>query len=343
MGTIRQYIRFAACTGLIISGLACVDRLNIPIEDEITTLVVEGYVTTQPRRHRIKLSYSAKYGTIFEGTILPVQGANVSIRDESGAQVRLEEGFSGFYFTPIDYRVRVGVSYTLIINTAEQENYVSLPQKVPKVSPIDSITLRYRKMAIENDVLYDHGIEVYAEFKDPVEETNYYMWRNKGTYFVITDPEDHEPPLDCCATCYVDEDNADQQIYLADDRTVAGQRVTKLVAYIRDDGKRYDEQYELRLSQLGITKSAYNYFDLLNQQLQISGSIFDPPPATVGGNMINLDDSDDQPIGFFVLADEFVDTTFISRDLLQGKGRDFYFPDDCRKLPRSTTKRPDNW
>ncbi len=335
MTFLRSYI-WITC---LIIATSCIDELAVPIEEGLEILVVEGYISTQPGPHRLRLSRSAKYGNIFAGTIRPVQEALVTISDDLGNRIELREGFSGFYFTPDLFQARVGLSYTLHIET-EKSEYISTPQKVLPGVAIDSIQIEYAKRPLESDVVFDHGVDVYVTFRDPVGIGNYYLWRNQGTYKVFTYPP---PGVHCCAICYVDENDADPLPQPWSDGAQDGDQITRRVAFIRDDGARYDEKYELKLSQLSINQEAYTFFELIAEQISISGSIFDPPPAPVRGNIIDLNNPEAQTVGFFVAADEKVQNMFIPRELLQQRGPDFRFGDDCRKLPRSSTERPEHW
>ena len=63
--------------------------------------------------------------------------------------------------------------------------------------------------------------------------------------------------------------------------------------------------------QRSLTKSAFQFFDLLQNQLNIQGNIFDPPPAKLGTNIINLDNPDEDVIGYFGVSDVSRDSLFI--------------------------------
>ena len=99
----------------------------------------------------------------------------------------------------------------------------------------------------------------------------------------------------------------------------------------------------IAIRQSSLTKEAFQFFDLLKNQLSIQGSIFDPPPATIRGNMINLDDPDVAVIGYFRASDVQADTLFIPRSDVEAPRQILEIRDDCRVFGNSTIERPVFW
>ncbi len=335
------------------SASACIDELNTEVEGDKRILVVEGAITTQLGPHRVMISKSAKYGSILDAAIIRESGATVWVRDEDGEQVFFEEEGVGSYYTPAEFKATVGKKYTLFIVLANGERYVSVPEKVIPVPPIDSLILLFKKQPSLSDITFDSGVEVYARWKDPIETDNFYMWDASGIYLLNTRPDlyvDRGPwgdpfinPKDCCSTCYITEYNVNTELKIFKDNLSNGIEQTELVAYIPDDGGRFMEKYMAVIEQASLTKEAYQFFDILKSQLSIQGNIFDPPPATIRGNIINLDNPDDEVIGYFRASDAKRDTIFISSSVILEPQPTRKVNDDCRVLENSTTEKPPFW
>ncbi|MCB0686048.1 MAG: DUF4249 domain-containing protein [Saprospiraceae bacterium] len=333
--------------------MSCVDEVNIQTSQAVRTLVVEGFITTEPGPHTVKISTSAKYGTIFEDFSKRESKATVRIRDNEGRVTFLTESEdAGVYLTPTDFHAELGKSYTLLINTLRQGDYASIPEETAKVPPIDSLQVFYRKTPTENTLIDQHSVEIYATWMDPPEEQNFYTWQNKGTYFIETFPENFTisttsgkvpAPKPCCKNCWVTELNSDKTIRLFSDRNYDGKSITQLAANIVDDGGRFMDKYLVRIRQLGLSKNAFTFLDVLKRQLGVSGGIFDPPPAELRGNIVNLDDPDNTAIGYFFASEVQTDSIFIDGTVLQGKAPSRQINDDCRILEGSTTIRPSYW
>jgi len=354
---------------------SCIDQLDVNIDRGEFILVVEGFIITQPGPHIISITKSAKYVSFINSPILAVKNANVIIRDQNGEVTLLKEEFREFiipgpipkleissigdYATPAGFRAVVGNSYILQITTEEGKTYQSIPELVTKAPEIDSLILKYKEFPSLDPIEFVFGdfvsgVEVYSQWQDPGDETNYYMWQSSGTYKITTHPDQHvifpfgggpaiPDPLDCCAICWIDEANSDRSIKIMKDNNSNGNLVTNLVAFIADDGGRYMEKYFIKVEQYSISEEAYLFFKLLKNQLSINGDIFDPPPATIRGNMISLGSPDEDVIGYFRASDVSVKSIFIPRKILEDTKVLKVINDDCRVLRNSTTQRPLFW
>ena len=345
------FIILASFTLLVLPS--CVDELDVTTDREIKNLVVEGYVTTEPGPHEIIVSRSAKYGSVFEGFNRRETLATVRIRNSKGEQVFLEEIDPGSYFTPEGWKAEVGESYTLLISTRTGARYNSIPEEVLPAPELESLEVRYKEQASASDVLFEYGAEVYATFNDPPEEQNFYLWRNRGIYKLVSFPQNFvtvnffgtetPAPKDCCSDCWVTEYDGDPTLRLFKDFNFDGLSNTELVAFIKDDGYKYKEKYRISVDQLAISRSTYEFFNLINEQLSITGGIFDPPPSEIKGNILNLDEPDVEALGYFFAADVSTKSVFLDRSIIEEFRIEEQLNDDCRVIDGASTIRPDFW
>ena len=332
----------------------CIDPIELDISEELRILVVEGFISTGPGPHQIKLSKSGKFGDLLKSVIKSEVGADVWIRDNDGNVTFLTEVSPGTYFTPDNWRAELNKSYTLNIITGAGTQYTSSPETIVPVAPIDSLILQFKKIPTADPAIFISGVEVFARFQDPPDSRDFYIWRNNGTYITETHPELFTirpffggPPIpapkDCCSICWIFEFNADFSIKILDDKNSNGTINTELAAFIPDNGLRFSSKYMAVIQQLSISSEAHAFFDLLEKQLSIDGDIFDPPPATIRGNMINLDRQDENVIGYFHASDVSIDTVFIERSVLEEFQNARQINDDCRVLRLATVDKPDFW
>ena len=332
---------------------ACIDPLKVDIQDSQQILVVEGGISTLPGRHRILLTKSDKYGSVLDGFIRKQTGATVWVRDEEGNQTFFEELEEGNYYTPPTFQALIGRKYTLLITLANGERYVSTPEQVLPAPPIDSLTVLFKRQPVLNGAVQETGIEIYAQWKDPEDASNYYLWETEGIHILNTQPSLYvgrdgqgnpvPAPKDCCERCYQYEPDINTVIRIFKDNFTNGKNNAELAVYIPDDGKRFMEKYMAIVKQYSLTKEAFQFYDLLKNQLSIQGDIFDPPPATIRGNMINLDNPDEEVIGYFRASDVATDTIYILRDDLEEPKPIKQIFDDCRVFKGATTERPPFW
>ena len=334
-----------------LSLASCIDPITLKQDIEVEVLVVEGGITTAFGPHAIKLSRSAQYGDVFAGVIKNEIGAKLFIRDDYGNTISLFENGKGVYTTPADFKGEVGRKYTLIIITKDGTEYQSYPEIINKVPEIDNVAVEYVDLPIAKKDLgstFISGVDVYVAYKDAPELGNYYKWETSGTYSLVTHPELFTPvmsqvpvPKDCCELCYTSEENA--FISISSDRFYNGNNNSNNILFIEDDGLRFSEKYIIQIEQLSISKEAYEFFDLLNNQLSIKGDIFDPPPATIRGNIIGITDPDENVVGYFRASDtKTVEFHIFGSDLPRVVPVPI-IPDDCREVRNGTTTLPENW
>ena len=350
MSSIRKVFIFGI---MALTLFSCIDPLNVDTQESRQILVVEGSITTLPGPHRILLSKSDKYGSVLDGFVKKETNATVWIREENGEQVFLTEESKGSYFTPADFKAEVGEKYSLFVVLASGERYVSTPEEVQPVPPVDSLIVHFKKQPSLDQISLNTGLEIYARWKDPAEVDNFYMWEAEGIYILNTRPDlfvgrDGQgtpvpAPKSCCDRCYVYEFDLNTELRLFKDNLSDGVEQTELAVYIPDDGKRFMEKYMVIVKQSSLTKEAYQFFDLLKNQLSIHGNIFDPPPATIRGNMINLGQPDEDVIGFFRASDVKTDTLYLLRNDVEEPRAIKQLNDDCRVYDNSTTERPPFW
>ena len=338
--------------------MACVDPYEVKVPEGAQLLTVEGIISTGPGPHAITLTRSATYGSIFEGLIRPVSLATVIVIDNEGTVTFLTEAVDkrGTYFTPANFRAQVGKSYTLQILTIDGKVYTSTPEKVAAVPVIQNLDIRTVIIPTEGNNLPKSGIQLIVELKDPADQNNFYYWKNgPAVYILETRPDLFTPrpsnsnpnltpqPKDCCAQCFRYEAGNNQSIFVTKDDNFNGLTTKIPAAFIADDGFRFVNKYRMDLKQYSISQGAYRFLRLIKQQAEISGSIFDPPPANLRGNMISLDNPDEVILGYFIAAGETSRRIYVDKNDLSFKQNRAIIPDDCRVISGAFIDPPVDW
>ncbi|TXE14201.1 DUF4249 domain-containing protein [Algoriphagus aquimarinus] len=338
---------------LLLISFGCVQPYEVELEEGPQILTVDGTITSGAGPHRIFLSKSATYGSIFEGLVRPVSGATVIARDELGNMVFFSEKSEnrGEYQAPDSFFAVIGRSYTLQIQLSDGKVYTSFPEKVTQPPAIKKLSYKSVTTPVEGEINNASGVQLIVDIDDPGEENNFYYWRNaQATYVLETRPdlfvnkETRDPaPKDCCSICYTSELVGNQSIFIATDDNFNGLSTKIPVAYIPDDGVRFIQTYRIDLRQLSISSEAYRFLRLVKQQSETSGSIFDPPPASIRGNMISLDDPNEVVLGYFIAAGETSRRVYIKGAELDFRQNRGIIPDDCREVYDSVVNPPADW
>ena len=365
---------------LLLLCTTCITPLEIETDFDGRIMVVDGFITDDFGPHEILLSRVAKFeGTTVEGSILPIDEAEVYIVDNEGVRTDLNQEvttvkeiippglFSPLrtifrqartgYRTPSTFRGEFGKSYTLHIITAGR-TYESTPQTMPSGPEIDTVLFDYNRLPGIDDVTFESGVDVSVRWQDPAEEENYYSWNVNGIYLIETPPKVpppvapdppclYDPTDNCCSKCWIMENNSGDGLRAYLDDQTNGQEITLKVGFIQDNGLRFanqtvpEKQYYVEVEQFSVTKDAFAFNNLLQSQLEIDGDIFDPPPATVRGNIFNVNDEDEVVIGLFGVTAVRTKSAFITRDMLEDIQR---WPEpcgDCRVRAGATVETPE--
>ncbi len=362
-------------TFLLLLIFSCITPIDLESEkDPEQLLVVEGYLTTEAGPHFIKLSTIAAYGDVYRSVTERVADANVVIRTETGENIGLTHNKQGYYQTPITFLPRVGASYTLIIETTEGERYLSTPQLIEPVPELQQVELRYKEFPDVTVADGAVGLEVYATLQDPENVKNYFMWtRTDGVFpFTSTPMECPDDVKSCCRlvdremNCFRFEQNYNQPHYdysflhgilpdcivkyptyfkqaIGSDQLRDGNRITFNTVFIEDDGRRFQYRYRFMLNQLSLSEEAFDYYSLVQSQQSISGDLFDPPPAEIRGNIVNIDNPGNRAIGFFGAYDVSVMEVYASGALIEDKVPQVIFDKECWRADSSVVLKPTWW
>lgn len=269
-------------------------------------LVVEGLLRTDSVPCQVTLSYSGIFNE--NGAQLPlyVDDATVYVRSDGGDSIPLVHQQGGLYLSQGTGPVgEVGKTYTLCINLADGRRYASQPEKVvpvPHNLEIDSIGLAdFNVLPLFPDL---HGADVMIRFQDPADRQNYYRWTCQGylprqSTGVPCAPFD---PQVCHQYCY--QAFQDHTLRIFSDEHVNGSEIRYHT--IQVDPYYGPGRHFLAISQMSITREAFQFWELYEDQTNRTGSILDPLPSPLQGNIYNVHDSSDLALGYFGASDVYV-------------------------------------
>lgn len=260
-----KYI-YLAITILFLAS--CEDVIDLPLEEGPKLLVIDANINWKKgedgKNQKIKLTETVGY---YDTAIPAASGATVKITNGSTIIPFQEIGTTGVYETT-DFNAQLNETYTLTIDYNGET--FSAEEKLIPTPTIDSIT-----QSIE-DVFGSELLRVEFFFDDPAkEEENYYISQFHYTEEYLIDSYSTQ------SDALFDNEKANRVVEL-DDTLVPGDVLT-LYLY-------------------GSSKTYFNYFNLLLDQLS-SGGPFSTPPSSVIGNCINTTNPTKKPLGYFRLSE----------------------------------------
>lgn len=271
----RNYIRISLLS-LILILASCEDVIDVPVQTDITRLVVEASIDwekgTLGNQQAIQLSNSSAFFDTTSNTV--VTGASVILmNDSNGAIFVFQDQNNGNYMTT-EFVPVLGDSYTLeIIHDGETYNAKETLNAVPEIAEV------YQDL---EDGFDEEVLEVHVVFNDPLEEGNNYLFKFQKQGELLPELE------------------------LGDDEFVNGNELDWWYEIEADDETHEVEEFVagdvVTFDMYSISEAYGNYIEILINQIGGVG-LFDTTPVSVKGNCINLTNADNYAHGYFRLTE----------------------------------------
>ena len=188
--------------------------------------------------------------------------------------------------------------YRLSIKTAKSVTYISDFVEA-KVTPlIDSI----------NYEVLENGVQVYVNSHDDSKKSIYYRWEYAETWeffsafysFLVWNGnslEDRDMQNNNISRCWTT--NTSHPITLGssaklENDVIYRQRLT----FLNSHSEKISYKYSVLARQYVLTKDAYEFWENLKKSTETLGSIFDPQPSQINGNIRNVANAAEPVIGY---------------------------------------------
>ncbi len=329
---------------------SCIDEIKLDIDNDQQRLVVDGLIADSLQVYAINVNYSAIIGVGTDDLETPVTGATVRVLDDLGGSFDFTETKPGNYTRLM--QGEVGRTYHVEVKTAEGKTILSRPavlKKAPPLLPPSFKVIEELTISPSGRNVFENKLEVQmnADVSD-VTERPYLRWRATGEYEF---GEDYPGIIDR-KICYVKNNIDFNNIKVFDTNELADDVLSNEPFLTMRYDYRFSIMYCFHMLQYAISEEEYNYWLNVRDIVNIDGSLFDPPPGTVSGNLYNPNDPEDQILGYFSVAgvsyrqhfvnaiDLAVAATPRCRNWPPQQPQECY---ECLSLPLSSTNRPSYW
>lgn len=287
---------------LLVAG--CKEKFDLPTDSpETGYLVIEGFISPGPQTTKLELSRTNKTNAATKRT---EQGALVQVEGDDNSVQVLPETFAGVYTTVLD--INNNKQYRLRIKTTDGKEYLSDYVGAKVTPPIDSISW----------VRSAEGVRLQFNTHDPQNDTRYYLWDYHETWefhsafksFLRYTPgqnaiEYKDPirglPDSSILICW--RSSISTSIILGSSAKLSSDVISRqpfLLIPARD--RKLSELYSIYVRQYGLTKEAYEFLEKMRKNTEGTGSIFDPQPSQLIGNIHNVSNPEEVVIGFISIC-----------------------------------------
>ncbi|GAB2763784.1 hypothetical protein GCM10027275_01030 [Rhabdobacter roseus] len=279
---------------------SCIEPFSPPeITSASSYLVVDGFLNTSAgTTSQIKLSRTQN---LYENRQPWVeQQANLRVEGDQGSAYALAEVKPGTYELG-GVSLAENEKYRLRIRTRDGKEYLSDYVPVVKTPPVDSVTYR-----VSPD---RSGVQINVHTHDPTKRTRFYRWGYEETWeyhsplysaFEVVNKEIRLRTQDI-STCWT---------FLKSSRIVLGTSV-KLsqdimenvpITYVHASSGKLRVKYSILVKQYGLSQEEFEYWTAIAKTNELTGSLFDPQPSQVTGNIRCINDPKELAFGFFSVS-----------------------------------------
>jgi Domain of unknown function (DUF4249) len=287
----KKYLLILSVFTLLLS--ACLDEVKVPLRQATEQLILEGSFTNDAESNFLRLSLSTQYGNVED--INPARGVFVEVRNSKGEKTVFKPVVDevGVYRPDnLQFAGKVGESYAVFIKLPDGREFLSKPEKITVPVPIQSMSANFQSKP-------SFGFNVFVDIKDPKESENFYRWESLGYHVrASTGVAVGYGGGRCCSRCYVLKKG--NEILTLSDANTNGNTIKAIPVY-------YSPYYELgkhliEVKQRSISRQAFQFWRRYKEQRTRTGSIFDPLPAQLTGNVANINNPNDIALGYFEVA-----------------------------------------
>ena len=279
----------------LITQFACKKPYDVPaININYSYLVLEGNI--EIGINKVSIIHLSRTQTLKDTAIsTPETQATVMIESNNGASYQLNETYDGEY-TSSPLQLNNVQEYRLKVITTNADQYVSAFVKGKIAPEIDSVTWKQ-----------DIDLKFFVHTHDPNNNTRFYKWEFDET-------AQHDAPIEsrlgvkdglifyrdsstqvyhCWAT------TRSNTIAVASTKALSADVVSyQQIHKVFQNDPRLDVRYSINVRQYAISDEAYQYWQILQKSTQQTGSIFDPQPSQVSGNVTCVNHPEKIVIGF---------------------------------------------
>ncbi|MBS1523571.1 MAG: DUF4249 domain-containing protein [Bacteroidetes bacterium] len=262
-------------------------------------LVVEGSINTGADSTIIHLTHTIPLSSP-SGTVSPPElNATVTVESDANATYPLSEIGNGYYASA-GLNLSSANKYKLKIITTGNKIYESDFVPVKNSPPIDSVSYQVETT----------DLRINVSTHDASNNTRYYRWDYDETWIIhskydsqlklITYPVDSivlRPASEQIYTCWQSQVSSD--IVLGSTAKITNDILTNYpVTVIPSTSEKLAERYSILVKQYAMTPDAFNYYQELRKNTESLGTIFDPQPSSLTGNIHCTTNPSEQVIGY---------------------------------------------
>ncbi len=296
----------------VLSG--CVNEIEFDPPRADGQIVVSGSIYDRPGPYRLQLGITTLNSTIPS----PLNGAEITHFSGDGNSETYVDLGNGLYELPgTAITGKRGETYHIEILLPNGEIYQSLPETIPIVHSRDSVILEaeiIQEPTATGRIRDVPVISVYANTEIPDAAGPLYLqWSVYSIYSFVERTPTHPlaPPPE---TCYVTTIPDPQAIKIFSTTSPENQNIERqFMAQKNIVQHEFFIRHYFNVVSKSISQRRYQYWQQVDEMINQTGTIFDAPPATPPGNIVNINNDQVQALGYFEAVAIDTSRAFVTR------------------------------
>lgn len=328
---------------LLLTLCSCVNIFQPDITGSEGELVVSGTITDLEEKQYVYLSRTQAIGDNTE--IQRVSGASVSIVDDQGLIILLVEESPGIYATSGNVKGIIGRSYHVEFDL-DEHHYESTAELMIKGGEISDVHASYEDRFVipGTSKVEEFVVAFFADIQNSDSEASNFYKYDWDAVYTIEVP--FKTAMDSCrgATdghpfipiCYVSESSEKFLNILSLNDYGAALYPKHFVTTVAPN-IRFMLRFSINVKQYSLTPQAYDYWESVKRLTESTGSMFDPPPTRIVGNVRSTSRPQEKVHGYFMASSVAQLRKFFPGELVTAELSHFY---DCDCEPWRTLCKP---
>ena len=298
---------------LLLCAVSCIEPFEPEINQVQDQLVINGSISDKPGWHYVEVSHSSPFN---QPSFIPERGCVVRVEDENGQGVNYSEIQPGVYGADLDENyLGVNKAYKLFVFTQDGEEYQSDYDSLLACPSVDSLYFEIEKPESEDpNIEYLGGIQFYVDVRGRTGDSRNFLWKLEETYqyqsyyliqyyWDMDSMYEYDPPTDSLLRCY--RTGSISEIHTASSKhLVTNQLIKYPLNYVSAKYPQLRYIYGLMVSQYSLSDEAFFYWEKMKNLIYETGGMYEKQPASASGNIYNVNDPEEQILGFFYASQE---------------------------------------
>ena len=244
-------------------------------------------------------------------SLIPELRAQLTVIGSASDTYPLQEEGNGIYFSS-QLNLNFAETYQLKIVTSNGKEYISdsiIPKQTP---PIDTLTWHADST----------GLSIYLNTHDPSNNARYYRWDftetwQRQSYYnseleYVNGQLITRPPQNQVYNCWKTQSSSNI-IVNTSEKLSQDIIYQQPIQFIPMGSEQLFILYSINVRQFAITSDAYNFWQTLKSSTELTGSLFDPEPSQITGNIHCITNPAEPVLGFIGASTVSQKRIFINR------------------------------